>query len=210
MSRAPSRHWPSAERILMSLSWASAISERTSAASSLARLRSSTIHNNAFAASGWWRWAFRNGWTFCHAACLRPACPSATASRAIAPISSEERTALGPFDMIVSVALRCGQGWAVAIWTRLNAVGLYQLHPLQARMPVLADDDMIVHGNAERGGDVDDRPGHLDVGLRRRRIAGRVVVHQDQRGRRQFQRALDHLARVDRGVIDGADLLHLV
>jgi len=45
-------------------------------------------------------------------------------------------------------------------------------------MPVLADDDVVVHGDAERGGDVDDRFRHLDVGLRRRRIAGGMVVHQ--------------------------------
>jgi hypothetical protein len=45
-------------------------------------------------------------------------------------------------------------------------------------MPVLADDDVVVHGNAERGGDVDNRLGHMDIGLRRRRVAGRVVVHQ--------------------------------
>jgi len=32
-------------------------------------------------------------------------------------------------------------------------------------MPVLADDDVIVHGNAERGGDLDDRLGHMDIGL---------------------------------------------
>ncbi len=56
-----------------------------------------------------------------------------------------------------------------------------QPHPLQTRMPVLADDDVVVHGDAERGGDVDDRFGHLDVGLRRRRIAGGVVVHQTTR-----------------------------
>jgi hypothetical protein len=43
---------------------------------------------------------------------------------------------------------------------------------------------VVVHGDAERAGDVDDRLGHLDVGLRRRWIAGRVVVHQDDRGRR--------------------------
>jgi hypothetical protein len=30
---------------------------------------------------------------------------------------------------------------------------------------------MVVHGNSERGGDIDDRLGHGDVGLRRRRIA---------------------------------------
>jgi len=44
-------------------------------------------------------------------------------------------------------------------------------------MPVLADDDVVVHGNAERGGDLDDRFGHMDIGLRRRRIARGVVVH---------------------------------
>src|SRR5258705_13193756 len=57
-----------------------------------------------------------------------------------------------------------------------------QLHPLQTRMPVLADDDVIVHGNAERGGDLDNRLGHMDIGLRRCWIAGGMVVHQDQRG----------------------------
>src|SRR2546427_8928465 len=48
---------------------------------------------------------------------------------------------------------------------------LDQPQPLQARMPVLADNDVVVHGNAERGRDVDDRFRHLDVGLRRRRVA---------------------------------------
>jgi hypothetical protein len=28
---------------------------------------------------------------------------------------------------------------------------------------VLADDDVVVHGNAERGGDLDDRFGHMDM-----------------------------------------------
>ena len=37
-----------------------------------------------------------------------------------------------------------------------------------------------------------------------------MVVYQDQRGRRQFQRALDHFARIDRRVVDGADLLQFV
>jgi hypothetical protein len=51
-----------------------------------------------------------------------------------------------------------------------------QPQPLQTRMPVFADDDVIVHGDAERPGDVDDCPGHRDVGLRRRRVAGGMVV----------------------------------
>jgi hypothetical protein len=38
-------------------------------------------------------------------------------------------------------------------------------------MPVLADDDVVMHGNAERSCDLDDLLCHLDVGVRRRRIA---------------------------------------
>ena len=41
-------------------------------------------------------------------------------------------------------------------------------------MPVLADDDVVVHGNAERGRNVDDRLRHLDIGLRRRRRPWRL------------------------------------
>ena len=60
--------------------------------------------------------------------------------------------------------------------TRAYCEPLHQPHPLQTRMPVLADDDVVMHGDAERGGDIDDRFRHLDVGLRRRRVAGGVVV----------------------------------
>jgi hypothetical protein len=45
-------------------------------------------------------------------------------------------------------------------------------------MPVLADDDVVMHGDAERGGDIDDRFRHLDIGLRWRRVAGGVVVQE--------------------------------
>ncbi len=45
-------------------------------------------------------------------------------------------------------------------------------------MPVAPDDDVVVHGDAEWGGDVDDRFRHLDVGLRRCRIPGGVVVDE--------------------------------
>ncbi len=43
-------------------------------------------------------------------------------------------------------------------------------------MPLFADDDVIVHGNAERRSHRDDLLRHLDVGARRRRIAGGVIV----------------------------------
>ena len=42
-------------------------------------------------------------------------------------------------------------------------------HSFQARMPVLADDDVVMHGNAKRVCDLDDRLRHLDVGLRWRK-----------------------------------------
>src|SRR5215470_13833246 len=48
---------------------------------------------------------------------------------------------------------------------------LNQPQPLQTRVAVLADDDVVVHGNAERARDGDDRLGHLDVGARGGRIA---------------------------------------
>jgi hypothetical protein len=47
-------------------------------------------------------------------------------------------------------------------------------------------------------------------GVRRRRIAGRVVVNQDQCSGGKLERALDDLARIDRCVIDSADLLQFV
>src|SRR5580692_9893966 len=71
-----------------------------------------------------------------------------------------------------------GAGWLVC------PCASDQLHPLQARMAVSAYDDVVVHGDAERLRDIDDRFRHLDIGLRWRGIAGRVIVHQDDRGRR--------------------------
>ena len=37
-----------------------------------------------------------------------------------------------------------------------------------------------------------------------------MIVHQDDRGGRQLKRTLDHLARIDRRVVDGAGLLDLI
>jgi hypothetical protein len=46
---------------------------------------------------------------------------------------------------------------------------LDQLQRSKARMPVLADDDVVIHRHSERAGDVDDRLGHLDIRLRGRK-----------------------------------------
>ena len=48
-------------------------------------------------------------------------------------------------------------------------------------MAVLADDEMIVHGDPERPRDVDDRARHVDIGARRRRVAGGMVVQKQTR-----------------------------
>ena len=51
-----------------------------------------------------------------------------------------------------------------------------QQQALHARIAVLADDDVVVDGDAERLGGVDDLFGHFDVGTRRRRVARGMVV----------------------------------
>jgi hypothetical protein len=43
---------------------------------------------------------------------------------------------------------------------------------------VLADDEMVVHGNPEWARDLNDRARHLDVGARGSRIAGGMVVQE--------------------------------
>jgi hypothetical protein len=77
-------------------------------------------------------------------------------------------------------------------------------------VPAAADDDVIMHRDPERLGGVDDVLGDGDVGFRRRRVAGWVVVHQDQRRGAQLQRTLHHLAGVDRRMVDSAALLLLM
>jgi hypothetical protein len=48
-------------------------------------------------------------------------------------------------------------------------------------MLVPADVDVVVNRYPKRGRDIDDGAGHVDVRLRRRRIAAWIVVHQDYR-----------------------------
>ena len=45
-------------------------------------------------------------------------------------------------------------------------------------MAFLADDDVVVHGDAERARHRNDLLRHLDVGARRRRVAGGVIVDE--------------------------------
>ena len=50
----------------------------------------------------------------------------------------------------------------------------------------------------------------LDVALARHRIAGRVIVGEDQSGGADLERAAHDLARIDRGFVDRAFAHHLV
>lgn len=53
---------------------------------------------------------------------------------------------------------------------------LHQLQCLEAGMAVLADDDVVVHLDAQGLGHVDDALRHLDIGARGGRVAGGVVM----------------------------------
>ena len=53
-----------------------------------------------------------------------------------------------------------------------------QLQLFQARMAGLADDDVVVHQNAQGLGDLHDRLRHRDVRAARCRIAARMIVHE--------------------------------
>jgi len=77
-------------------------------------------------------------------------------------------------------------------------------------MPAAADNHMVVHCYPKRLAGADDVLGHRDVGLGWGRVARRMVVHQDQGRGAQFERTFDHLAGIDRGVVDGTALLLLV
>ena len=55
---------------------------------------------------------------------------------------------------------------------------LYQPQPLEARVPVLADDDVVVHRDAQWLRHRGNLKRHRDIRLRGRRVSGGVVVHQ--------------------------------
>jgi hypothetical protein len=74
----------------------------------------------------------------------------------------------------------------------------------QAQLRPGADDDVVVQRQAEILAPLLDLLGHAEIGFRWGRIARGMVVDQDQGAGVQHQRPLDHLARIDRDVIDRA------
>src|SRR5262249_22904353 len=81
---------------------------------------------------------------------------------------------------------------------------------LEARVALSPDDDVIVQPDAQCAGGLDHGLRHLDVGARGARVAGRVVVDENDRGRRYFERPLHYFAWINRRVVDGSDLRPLV
>ncbi len=59
-----------------------------------------------------------------------------------------------------------------------ESMGSDQLQPLETDIAILADDDVVMHRDAERFGGADDHLCHVDIRARRGRVAGRVVVER--------------------------------
>ena len=77
-----------------------------------------------------------------------------------------------------------------------------QPHCPHAGMALGADDDMVVDGDLQYPSGLDDLTRQLDVLAARLRIAAGMVVDKDDRGGVVIERALDHLANIDRRLVD--------
>lgn len=73
-----------------------------------------------------------------------------------------------------------------------------------------ADDDVVVYGDSQPLARLRDRAGDLDVRATGGGVAAGMVVDEDDRGRAEIDRAADHLADIDRGLVDRALAHHLV
>ena len=91
-----------------------------------------------------------------------------------------------------------------------RVLALQQAFAAEAEAGAVADDDVVVEGDAEVVGGVLDGAGHGAVGGGGGRVAAGVVVDEDEGGGVQLEGALDDFAGVDGGVVDGAAGLGLV
>ncbi len=80
----------------------------------------------------------------------------------------------------------------------------------QAQLRSGTHDDVVMQRQAEIFAALLDLLGHAEIGVGRRRIARRVIVTQDQGAGVQHQSPLDHLARIDRDMIDCAGRQKLI
>src|SRR5689334_25431981 len=77
-------------------------------------------------------------------------------------------------------------------------------------MTAAADDEMIVNRNVQGFCGVGDFARHVDVGAAGRRVAARMIVHQNYRRSAELERTVDDLARIDGRMIDRAARQHFV
>src|SRR5690348_9954205 len=80
----------------------------------------------------------------------------------------------------------------------------------EARVAAAADHDMVVDGDADGLKRLRHRTRHVDIRLRRRRVARWMIVDEYYSRGAERQRALHHFARIYRRMIDGAALLRLI
>ena len=92
-----------------------------------------------------------------------------------------------------------------------RARGASQLPPNQIRpiafmldSALRADDDMVVDGDLHVAAGFDQILGQADVLLAGGGVAAGVVVDDDDRGRAERDGARDHLADMDRGLVDAS------
>src|SRR5579864_5276124 len=79
---------------------------------------------------------------------------------------------------------------------------LNQTQRFKTGMVPAADHEMVVHLDVQRLCRIGDLAGHDNVAAARCGIAARMIVHQDEGGGTQLQRALHHFPRIDGGMID--------
>ena len=72
----------------------------------------------------------------------------------------------------------------------------------QAGVTAPPDDQVVMHSHPQRGGRLDDVLCYSDIRIRGCWIARGMVVHQNQSRRPKFERASDHLAGINRRMVD--------
>jgi len=105
----------------------------------------------------------------------------ARSTRTGARANSQDRSPLGDDRRMQHVF---GSPWsrALRLQPRLpNSSGLDQLQSLRTGVPVLSDDDVVVHRNPQRLRDLDNHAHHFNVGVRRCRVSSGMVAHEDDR-----------------------------
>src|SRR5690242_6633268 len=77
-------------------------------------------------------------------------------------------------------------------------------------MTTPTDDQVVVNHYAERGGCLDNVLGHRDIRSGRGRIAGRMIMYEDQRRSSHVEGAFYYLPGINWRVIDCPPLLPLI